>query len=549
MLSITEKKLQKLVAELFIVRASGHFFDSQRKYPQWELTTHELKTLINLGIGGVIFFGGTIKEVEERCRLFKHWSSQPILLCADIEEGIGQRFDGGLNFVPPMAISQIFKKEPKKGIEFAEKYGFFLGDQARKVGLNWVLAPVCDVNTNPNNPVINLRAWGEDPLTVSNLISAFQRGISERGVLTCAKHFPGHGDSEVDSHLQLPVLQKDLSDLINSDLLPFQKAIKEGADCVMTAHLLFPKIDHEFPVTLSKYFLTNILRRQMNFDGLIVTDALVMKAISNLYGGEKAAVLAFEAGADLIMMPEKPYAAIQAIMMAILHEKIPLNRLYESINRKRNALKKLSKFEHNYINQSCFSNANVLGEFDSKKSIIFSEELIKSSIILKNKENFFFDEDSFNFVKLDKSNLVMSPDDSFPAIAIPKKLGLKSIILDSFKIQICKNELKKQLDLSIFSDKKVFLQIFSRGKPFKENDWGKEFWNDVIQKLQKSNRLIGVAIYGCPYLWANCLKILEPSIACCYSPGQMSSAQRELLEQLFPSFEQPIDRVIEPFTN
>ena len=175
-------------------------------------------------------------------------------------------------------------------LDLATRYGRCVGREARQLGLNWVLAPVCDVNNNPANPVINVRAWGEDPRTAGALAAAFSAGAQAEGVLCCAKHFPGHGDSGADSHLELPLLPHDRQRLEAVELPPFRAAIDAGVASVMTAHLLLPALDRQHPSTLSRAVLSGLLRQDMAFGGLIVTDALVMEAIAGRYGAGEAAV-------------------------------------------------------------------------------------------------------------------------------------------------------------------------------------------------------------------------------------------------------------------
>ena len=174
--------LRQAVARLLVVRASGHATDRERRYPRWELSNHELEQLLGAGVGGVILLGGTATELRQRCRRFQRWAGQPILLCADVEEGVGQRFEGASWLVPPMALGRLYQRSPRKAVQLAENYGRCCGNQAKRCGLNWVLAPVCDVNSNPKNPVINVRAWGEDPHTVGELTGAFQRGLAATGI-------------------------------------------------------------------------------------------------------------------------------------------------------------------------------------------------------------------------------------------------------------------------------------------------------------------------------------------------------------------------------
>ena len=382
--------LRQQVARLLVVRASGHASDGQRRYPRWELTTADLKRLLQGGVGGVILLGGSAQELALRCRQLQAWAGQPLLLCADVEEGVGQRFEGASWLVPPLAIGRLLQPQPPgseaapaapstgpraaakapghpvpsapaapgaQGLDpepqqrppaaaapspnpeaLAERYGRCTGRQARLLGLNWVLGPVCDVNNNPANPVINVRAWGEDPATVSRLAAAFLRGAQAEGVLCCAKHFPGHGDTSSDSHLELPLLRHSRERLEAVELPPFRAAIAAGVASVMTAHLLMDALDADRPATLAPAVLDGLLRRDLGFEGLVVTDALVMEAITAHHGPGEAALLAFSAGADLILMPADADAAIDALLAAINSGAIPRQRLEASLERRERAL-------------------------------------------------------------------------------------------------------------------------------------------------------------------------------------------------------------------
>ena len=326
------------MAELLVVRASGHLSDQQRRYPQWELPNSELQRLLREGVGGVILLGGSAVELQQRTQQLQGWSEQRLLVCADVEEGVGQRFEGASWLVPPLALGRLHQRDPELALNLSKRYGRCTGAQARRCGLNWVLGPVCDVNNNPANPVINVRAWGEDPNTASALAVAFLRGLQQAGVLGCAKHFPGHGDTTSDSHLDLPVLPHSRERLEQIELPPFQAAITAGVESVMTAHLVLPELDPQQPATLSKAVLTDLLRRQMGFNGLVVTDALVMEAISARHGAAEAAVLAFEAGADLILMPADADAAIDGLCDGFSSGRLCLERLDESLQRRAHAL-------------------------------------------------------------------------------------------------------------------------------------------------------------------------------------------------------------------
>ncbi|MFB2835901.1 glycoside hydrolase family 3 N-terminal domain-containing protein, partial [Floridanema evergladense] len=319
---------------MVIVRASGYLFDHEIKYPQWELPAAKLQHLISdLGVGGVILLGGSAMELALRSQQLQSWAKIPLLVAADIEEGVGQRFSSATWFPPPMALSAVAQKNLELALLYAEQMGAIIAQEALAVGINWVLAPVVDVNNNPDNPVINIRAFGETPEIVSQLTAAFIQGAKNHPVLTVAKHFPGHGDTAVDSHLELPIIPHAEERLAEVELVPFVSAIAQSVDAVMSAHLLIPAWDEHLPATLSHQILTQQLRHKLGFAGLIVTDALVMGAITNRYGAEETAVLAVEAGVDILLMPVDAEATIQAICNAVTSGRIPPERIRASVER------------------------------------------------------------------------------------------------------------------------------------------------------------------------------------------------------------------------
>ncbi|MFM7362095.1 MAG: glycoside hydrolase family 3 N-terminal domain-containing protein, partial [Cyanobium sp.] len=165
--------LRRRLAALLVVRCSGHLSDGQRRYPRWELDNGQLQRLLAEGVGGVILLGGSAAGLRLRTRQLRTLAVAPLLLCADVEEGVGQRFEGASWLVPPLALGRLHGRDPERALALARRYGHCTGREARALGLNWVLAPVCDVNNNPANPVINVRAWGEDPPTASALAEAF----------------------------------------------------------------------------------------------------------------------------------------------------------------------------------------------------------------------------------------------------------------------------------------------------------------------------------------------------------------------------------------
>ncbi|ABB36083.1 glycoside hydrolase family 3 N-terminal domain-containing protein [Synechococcus sp. CC9605] len=513
--------LRRRVAELLVLRASGHLNDQQRRYPQWELPNRELQRLLQEGVGGVILLGGSALELQQRTQQLQGWSEHRLLFCADVEEGVGQRFEGASWLVPPLALGRLHQQEPKLALNLSERYGRCTGEQARRCGLNWVLGPVCDVNNNPANPVINMRAWGEDPKSASALAVAFQRGLKQAGVLGCAKHFPGHGDTASDSHLDLPVLPHSRERLEQIELPPFRAAIAAGVDSVMTAHLVLPELDPQQPATLSKAVLTDLLRQEMGFTGLVVTDALVMEAISARHGAAEAAVLAFEAGADLILMPADADAAIDGLCKSFSSGRLPLERLEQSHQRRAHAL-------------ASIPTSTTSGPIVTAAEQSLEAELVRHSITIGDAA--VRPQAGINLVRVDA--LVPSAaalSGWSPALRIPEAHGFRSLVLHGEGLSPWSDQPKAPLALDRLGDGAVLLQLFLRGNPFRAGRDAQEPWAAAIQQLIALNRLAGVVVYGSPYMWDTLQLLLPSNCPAAYSAGQMQEAQRQVLNALCPT--------------
>ena len=326
--------LKEQIGQMVVVRASGYLFDHQICYPTWEPPAAKLRYwLQNLNLGGVILLGASAVELARRSQQLQNWAKTPLLIAADIEAGVGQRFAGATWFPPPMALGAIAAQNREQAQHYAAQMGAITATEALAIGINWILAPVVDVNNNPDNPVINVRAFADTPEAVSQLATAFIEGAKQYPVLTTAKHFPGHGDTTADSHLDLPVLPHSASRLTEVELPPFQSAIAAGADSVMSAHLLIPAWDSQRPATLSQPILTGQLRQRLGFEGLIVTDALIMGGVAKYAAPEEVAVMAIEAGADILLMPSDPQVAIEAVYQAVRSGRLTQQQIHESVER------------------------------------------------------------------------------------------------------------------------------------------------------------------------------------------------------------------------
>jgi beta-glucosidase len=524
--------LRRLVASLLVVRGSGHLSDGQRRYPRWELTNADLQRLLAAGVGGVILLGGSAAELRLRTRQLRAWAGADLLLCADVEEGVGQRFEGASWLVPPLALGRLHRDDAGAALALAERYGRCTGREAAALGLNWVLGPVCDVNNNPANPVINVRAWGEDPASAGALAAAFLQGAQAEGVLCCAKHFPGHGDTSTDSHLALPVLPHSRERLEAIELPPFRQAIGAGVAAVMTAHLQLPALDAHLPATLSAPVLTDLLRRDLGFGGLVVTDALVMEAIAGRHGAGEAAVLALEAGADLVLMPEDADVAIDAILAALASGRLRVDQLKASAERRRAALARVGSGDAGQGGASAERPLGILSNGPLPEDRALALELVQRSLRRRGGGQVAAAGNGLNLIRVDGALGCPFLAAAAPALAWPTAAGLRTVLIDGSGPTPWRASDEGPLDLERLGDGPVLLQLFVRGNPFRGTASGQEPWPAVIQQLQGAGRLAGLAVYGSPYLWETLAGLLQDGIPAAWSPGQMPLAQGHLLASL-----------------
>jgi len=292
-------------------------------------------------VGGFVMSVGSPMGVALKLNDLQSHSRLPLMVAGDFETGAGFRLAGILhastnislggatNFPTLMAVGAT------GDAGLAYEMGRITAEEARAVGVHVAFAPVLDVNNNPDNPIINVRSLGEDPAAVSRLGTALVRGMEEHGVVATGKHFPGHGDTETDSHIGLPTIQVDRARMDSVELRPFRDAIAAGMSGVMTAHITVPSVNGgtDRPATLSEPVLTGLLREELGFDGLLFTDAMDMGAIDREYGRDEAAVLAVEAGADVLLMPPSVPGTIDAVVGAVLDGRLAEERIDASVRR------------------------------------------------------------------------------------------------------------------------------------------------------------------------------------------------------------------------
>lgn len=521
--------LEAQVAQMIVVRASGYLFDHQIMYPAWEPPAATLQHWVqDLGIGGVILLGGSAGELSLRSQQLQAWAEVPLLIAADIEEGVGQRFAGATWFPPPMAIGEVARRDPDKARRYAEQLGAVTAQEALALGINWVLAPVMDVNNNPHNPVINVRAFGETPELVSELACAFIRGAQPYPVLTTAKHFPGHGDTALDSHLNLPVLPHSPWRLAAVELPPFKAAIATGVDAVMSAHLLIPAWDDQYPATLSRQVLTRLLRRSLGFEGLIVTDALIMGAIANRYGADEAPVLAVEAGVDVVLMPTNPERAIRAICDAVVAGRFSRERIRASVERIGQAKGKVRVEQQNRPPAP----RQITLQLAQPAALTLATNILQDSLqtggSLPIRQEPGGDPRSLrNLIVVDEALKCDFLGRHTPAVALPTQLGYTLQLVDTHTPPTLETFDPRTPGMTL-------LQLFIRSNPFRGSAGLMLVAQEWFKRLVKNAELQALVIYGSPYVLEQFLPKLPPATPYVFSYGQLPAAQAIALESLFP---------------
>ncbi len=414
-----------------------------------------------------------------------------------------------------MALGEIAKSDLPLAVNYAYQMGKVTAQEALAMGINWILSPIVDVNNNPDNPVINIRSFADSPKVVSELAKAFIAGSKNYPALTTAKHFPGHGDTSSDSHLDLPIISHDNERLESLELVPFQAAINANVDSVMTAHLLIDAWDKENPATLSRAILTDKLREKLGFNGLIVTDALIMGGVAKFADAEEIAMKAVEAGADILLMPDNPEIAINSVYNAVKSGRLTVARIDESLKRIWRAKQKIFNSQHQNISIYQLSQKE---DRETVRNIL--RDSLKTSKYLPlevtyntGKRNLIVVDDILNSDFLDRQ---------MPTVTIPNLLGYDLQLVDQ-------NTFNNVLE----DNRETLLQIFIRGNPFRGNAGFNETTKNSYHELLKKSIVKGLIIYGSPYILDWFTTEISLDLPWVFSYGQMAESQGMACQKLF----------------
>lgn len=358
---LSEMTLREKIAQMIVANAVPENFNE---------SSAEVKKLKKLctdtKVGGFIFFKGSSSDYARLSNILQSNSDLPLLIGSDFERGTRMRVTDGALFPTNMAIGAADNKE------LCYKMGLEIARETRLLGIHQNYSPVCDVNNNPNNPIINVRSFGEDPQLVSRMSEAMIKGLQDGKVIATAKHFPGHGDTDIDSHNDLPQLNFTMDRMNSVELVPFKNAIDKGVMSVMIAHLAFPELESQpnIPASLSPAIVQDLLIDKMNFKGLVVTDALNMKGITKYFSTSEVAVMCVNAGIDLILMPIDEVKSIDAIESAVKSGQISEERINRSAEKILKVKEWLGLFQHKEVQEAdVYKSVNTTGANDLAQQI------------------------------------------------------------------------------------------------------------------------------------------------------------------------------------
>ena len=340
---LAEMTLREKIAQMIVANiVPENYSESSADFKKAKRLAQDLK------VGGFIFFKGSSMDYATLSNKLQSFSEVPLLIGSDFERGTRMRVTDGALFPSNMAIGAA------NNPDLCYKMGFEIARETRLLGVHQNYSPVCDVNNNPNNPIINVRSFGEDPVLVSRMSESMIKGLQDGKVIATAKHFPGHGDTDIDSHNDLPQLNFTMDRMNSIELVPFKNAIEHNVMSVMIAHLAFPELEStpNIPASLSPSIVQGLLIDKMGFNGLVVTDALNMKGITKYFSTSQVAVKCVNAGIDLILMPLDEVKSVDAIEKAVLNNEISVERIDRSVEKILKAKQWLGLFENKYVNET-----------------------------------------------------------------------------------------------------------------------------------------------------------------------------------------------------
>ena len=474
------------------------------------------------GIGGIVISTGNVEETASMINELQKNSKIPLLVGADFENGLGMRMNATNTFPHSMAVGSTYNTD------YAYQTGKATAIEALLLGVNFNFAPVADINNNPENPVINLRSYSEDKNMVTEFCKAYVKGSIEGGVIASAKHFPGHGNTRIDSHNDLPVIGGTKNYLLENELKPFIELIENNLHSIMIGHLNVPAFEpnSDLPASLSYNIITKLLKEKLRFNGLIITDALDMKAVTKFYSNSEACIKAFKAGNDILLMPPSIRDGITAIYEAVKKGEITESRLNESVRKILSAKKWLK------MDKEKFANKNLPRRIRIEEHYKLSKSIAEESVVAFNIDEKLIPLDSSKYTKtllVDITNRKTISDPHFSEIYSKIFSRYSSVTLTN---ESNNNDYQFTLDIAKDCEMIIIASYF-----YTRNDANGKSLSDVqiksIEKLLSFNKKVILISFENPYILSNFPNI--KNYICTFSNSKAS--QRAVLNFLNGSIE------------
>ncbi len=463
--------LDEKIGQLFMVAAYSNKEDSRAEYIN--------KLIVENKIGGLLFFKGSPMRQAKLTNKFQAKSKIPLFIGIDAEWGLNMRLDSTFKYPYNMTLGAI------RNVNLIEKMGANMGRECKRMGIHFNFTPVIDINTNPNNPIIGNRSFGEDKIQVTDCAIALMTGIQKQGVFATGKHFPGHGDSATDSHQTLPTINLSRQRINLVELYPYKRMFDEGLESVMVAHLNVPSLELQpnCPSSISYNVVTNLLQHELGFDGLIFTDALNMKGASNFKKPGDLDLDAFKAGNDILLFPENVPLAYEKICKAIEDSSVTIKRLDFSVKKILNY-----KFKAGLNNCQPIDTSNLVQDLNSESNNALQYELYENAITVLKNENEILPlkklDEKIAFIKIgeDSNDAFINTLNKYTLVT-----EIKETNLDSLKVKL------KYFD-------KVIIGVHKSDKAFKKQEISLSDAN-LIKEISKCSTVI-VAVFLKPYALA-----------------------------------------------
>jgi beta-N-acetylhexosaminidase len=447
------------------------------------------KQILENKVGGFVFYRGDVLELAALTNEMQRAAKVPLLLAADFERGLPMQIRSGTSFTHNMGIAAAGNP--------ADSYrkGRIIAEEMRAIGINWLYGPVSDVANNPENSMVNVRSYGENAEKTAEFVAAEVRGLRDGGVLSTAKHFPGHGDTPIDSHISLPVINISRARFDSVELAPFRAAIAAGLDSFMTAHIALPEITGDnLPASLSPRINQDLIRKELKFDGIVTTDSLGMGAIIKNYKGAAGALLAIKAGADIALLPPDAKAAIDAVEQAVLRGEIPREQIDDSVRRILRAKYRLGLTKNRAVDLNAVNRI-----IEKPENVRFANDLADRSITLLRNENNVL---PLGAKQLQKAIFIIAAGDDDPDQGNVFKAAIENRLKGARVIRVDKRTTEKEYEQILDEAKKagtIVIAPFVKRAALKGTVELPEAEADFVREIIDLKKPVAVIAFGSPY--------------------------------------------------